>query len=237
MYKIAGLIFFSILFGDAKAQQKYWQQQVNYNIAVTLNDKEKTLDGVEKITYINNSPDTLHYLWIHLWMNAYKNDKTAFSEQQLANGNTQFYFSKDADKGYINRLNFRTENKTLTQTDHPYYIDIVKIELAEPLLPNATTVISTPFHVKLPYNFSRGGYVGNSFQVTQWFPKVAMYDANGWHEMPYLDQGEYYSNFGDYDVQITLPENYVVAATGEVSQMGQMSQVSQMGQIDRKSVV
>ncbi len=230
MYKIAGLIFFSIFFCNAMAQQKYWQQQVNYTIAVTLNDKEKTLDGVEKITYINNSPDTLHYLWIHLWMNAYKNDKTAFSEQQLANGNTQFYFSKDADKGYINRLNFRTENKTLTQTDHPYYIDIVKIELAEPLLPNATTVISTPFHVKLPYNFSRGGYVGNSFQVTQWFPKVAMYDATGWHEMPYLDQGEYYSNFGDYDVQITLPENYVVAATGEVSQVGQMGQMSQMSQ-------
>ena len=77
-------------------------------------------------------------------------------------------------------------------------------------------MITTPFHVKLPYNFSRGGHDGQSYQVTQWYPKPAVYDRKGWHPMPYLDQGEFYSEFGSFDVSITVPENYVVAATGEL---------------------
>ena len=67
-------------------------QQV-YTIHVSLNDKEHTLDGFEKIEYINNSPDTLKFIWFHLWPNAYKNDKTALSDQMLENGSTKFYFS------------------------------------------------------------------------------------------------------------------------------------------------
>ena len=63
------------------AYSQYWQQQVNYTIAVSLNDKEHSLEGFEKIVYTNNSPDTLYFIWFHLWPNAYKNDKTAFSEQ------------------------------------------------------------------------------------------------------------------------------------------------------------
>jgi len=70
--------------------------------------------------------------------------------------------------------------------------------------------------VQLPYNFSRGGHDGESYQVTQWYPKPAVYDKNGWHPMPYLEQGEYYSEFGGFDVRITVPKNYVVAATGEL---------------------
>ncbi len=68
----------------------------------------------------------------------------------------------------------------------------------------------------LPYNFSRGGHEGESYQVTQWYPKPAVYDTKGWHPMPYLDQGEFYSEFGNFEVCITVPENYVVAATGEL---------------------
>ena len=82
----------------ATAFSQYWQQQVNYNIDVSLNDKEHTLAGFEKIEYINNSPDTLRFIWFHLWPNAYKNDKTAFSDQLLENGNTKFYFSGKDDK-------------------------------------------------------------------------------------------------------------------------------------------
>lgn len=197
-------------------QTAYWQQQVNYTIDVTLNDKEKTLDGFEKLEYSNHSPDTLHFIWFHLWPNAYKNDKTAFNDQLLENGNTKFYFSNKEKRGYINRLDFKVNNITTETEDHPQHIDIIKVKLPSPLAPGQTIIISTPFHVKLPYNFSRGGYDGDSYQVTQWYPKPAVYDAHGWHEMPYLDQGEFYSEFGNFDVQITLPKNYVVAATGEL---------------------
>lgn len=198
------------------AYPQYWQQQVNYRIDVTLNDKEHSLDAFEKITYTNHSPDTLTYIWFHVWPNAFKNDKTAFSEQLLINNRADFYFSNKEQKGYINRLDFKVDGVTAQTTDHPQYIDIIKLLLPKPLAPGGQVLINTPFHVQLPQNFSRGGHTGQSYQITQWFPKPAVYDSKGWHPIPYLDQGEFYSEFGNYDVRITVPENYVVAATGEL---------------------
>jgi hypothetical protein len=198
------------------AFSQYWQQEVNYTIDVSLNDKDHSLDGFEKIEYINNSPDTLRFIWFHVWPNAYKNDKTAFTDQTLENGSTKFYFSDKDQKGYINRLNFKVDNITAQVEDHPQHIDIIKIILPSPLAPANRITITTPFHVRLPYNFSRGGHDGESYQATQWYPKPAVYDNKGWHPMPYLDQGEFYSEFGSFDVRITVPMNYVVAATGEL---------------------
>lgn len=194
--------------------QGYWQQQVNYTIDVSLNDTEHALNGFIKIQYTNRSPDTLSFIWFHLWPNAYKNDKTAFSEQLLGNGRTDFYFSGKEQRGYINRLDFRVNNAVAKMEDHPSYIDIIKIILPRPLLPGGQITITTPFHEQLPFNFSRSGHVGGSYQITQWYPKPAVYDQKGWHPMPYLDQGEFYGEYGNFDVRITLPANYIVAATG-----------------------
>ncbi len=89
--------FFSLLILTAihysAAAQVYWQQELHYTIDVRLNDTEHTLDGFLKLDYINNSPDSLSFIWFHRWPNAYKNDRTAFSEQLLLNGRTDFYFS------------------------------------------------------------------------------------------------------------------------------------------------
>jgi len=213
--KVAFLVVFSFLLLFVNAQN-YWQQQVNYNIKVSLNEKEKTLDAYETITYFNNSPDTLHFIWFHLWPNAYKHDRTALSDQLLENGNTRFYFSGKEEKGYINKLDFKVNGVTARLEDHPQHIDIAKLILPHPLAPNQQITITTPFHVKLPFNISRGGFAGESFQVTQWYPKPAVYDKKGWHPMPYLDQGEFYSEFGNFNVEITAPENFVVAATGQL---------------------
>ena len=81
--------------------------------------KNTALTGFEKIEYINNSPDTLNFIWFHIWPNAYKTDRTAFSDQQLENGNTKFYFSDKEQKGYINRLDFKVNNITAKTEDHP----------------------------------------------------------------------------------------------------------------------
>src|SRR5207249_12269151 len=112
-------------------------------------------------------------------------------------------------RGYINRLDFKVNdaNTTVEETNN---IDIIKLNLLQPLAPQQTVVVTTPFHVKLPYNFSRSGHIGESYMITQWYPKAALYDKNGWHAMPYLDQGEYYNDFGNYDVHITLPSSYKV---------------------------
>ncbi|MEJ8818538.1 M1 family metallopeptidase [Lacibacter sp. H407] len=198
------------------AQPSYWQQQVNYKIDVTLNDVEHTLDGFVKIEYSNRSPDSLRFIWFHVWPNAYRTDNTAFSDQLLENGRTDFYFSNAEDRGYINRLDFRVNAQRADIEDHPQHIDIIKVILPQPLAPGETIELTTPFHVQLPKNFSRGGHVGQSYQITQWFPKPAVYDQLGWHPMPYLDQGEFYSEFGNYEVKITVPKSYVVLSSGNL---------------------
>jgi Peptidase family M1 domain len=196
--------------------QNYWQQEVNYIIDVSLIESVSSLEGFLKLQYINHSPDTLSFIWFHLWPNAYKNDRTAFSDQLLENGTTDFYFSDKEKRGYINHLDFRVNGAPAQTQDHPEYFDIIKVLLPFPLPPGKAVQITTPFHEKLPYNFSRGGYSGKSFQITQWYPKPAVYDHQGWHPIPYLDQGEFYSEFGNFDVRITLPGNFLVAATGEL---------------------
>lgn len=207
------ILFFAQL---TYCQQTYWQQKNDFKISVTLNDLDNSITGFEQIDYYNNSPDTLFFIWIHLWPNAYKNDRTAFSDQLLVNGRTDFYFSPENKKGYINKLNFKVDKINASTEDHPQHQDITKLLLPHPLTPGKMIKIETPFHVKLPYNFSRGGHVEQSYQLTQWYPKPAVYDKNGWHEMPYLDQGEFYSEFGNFDVEITVPKNYIVAATGDL---------------------
>ena len=210
------LILFASQLPTANCQLKYWQQQVNYKIDVTLNDADNTLDAFIKMDYYNNSPDTLHFIWIHLWPNAYKNDRTAFTDQTLENGSTAFYFSDNDKRGYINHLDFKVNGITAKTEDHPIHQDIIKLILPNPIAPGSSAKIETPFHVKLPYSFSRGGHVDQAYQITQWYPKPAVYDRKGWHPIPYLDQGEYYSEFGNYEVQITLPKNYIVGATGNL---------------------
>jgi hypothetical protein len=223
------LAVFFLLQINVFAQKNYWQQEVNYTINVTLNDKDNSLDAFEKIVYTNNSPDTLRFIWFHLWPNAYKNDKTAFSEQLTSTGNTDFYFSKEEDRGYINRLDFKVDGITAKFEEHPVNIDIGKLNLPAPLAPGKSVTITTPFHEKLPKNISRGGHTGQTYQVTQWYPKPAVYDSKGWHRMPYLDQGEFYSEFGKFDVTITLPSNYVVGATGELQNADELEKLKTVG--------
>ena len=216
MKKLLCLLIAHCLLPVAYCQSPYWQQQVDYKIEVTLNDVENSLDGFIRMDYYNNSPDTLHFIWIHLWPNAYKNDRTAFSDQTLENGSTAFYFSDNDKRGYINSLDFKVNDVTAKLEDHPQHQDIVKLILPTPIAPKTNARLETPFHVKLPYEFSRGGHKGQSYQITQWYPKPAVYDRKGWHPIPYLDQGEFYSEFGNYEVQVKVPKNYVVAATGEL---------------------
>lgn len=211
---LALMVWSQVLF----SQKPYFQQEVNYEIDVALDDADHILRGFETMTYINHSPDTLRSIYIHLWPNAYKNDRTAFTAQQVENRNTNFYFSKADDKGFIDSLNFQVDHEPVNTSMFNEQEDILVLELHTPLAPGKQVSISTPFRVVIPYCFSRLGHVGQSYQVTQWYPKPAVYDRQGWHPMPYLDQGEFYSEYGRYEVHITVPAAYVIAATGELQE-------------------
>lgn len=213
LYTIFVLIF---SFQKTHAQDNYFQQEVNYTINVSLNDVKHELSAFEEIKYTNNSPIELPYLYFHIWPNAYKNNKTDLAIQLLEGGDTKMYFADENDLGYIDSLDFKVNGSTIKWEIDPKHIDICKLFLERPLQKGETISISTPFHVKLPSaEISRLGHLDQAYMITQWYPKPAVLDANGWNAMPYLNQGEFYSEFGSFDVSITLPKNYVLAATGD----------------------
>ena len=198
------------------AQKPYFQQQVDYTIEVKLNDVKHQLSAYESMVYYNNSPDTLHFIYFHLWPNAYEDNQTALAKQFLEQGSRSFFFAKENDRGYIDSLDFKSGDQSLQVSYDKKHSDICKVYLKEPLAPNQKTTISTPFKVKIPSAaFSRMGHDQQAYYISQWYPKPAVYDAGGWNPMPYLDQGEFYSEYGSFDVSITLPSNYVLAATGD----------------------
>ncbi len=209
-------LIFCFLTIKSYSQQAIWQQRVDNIINVKLLPSSQTLEADITIKYINNSPNTLKSIWLHIWPNAYKNNETEFAKQFLKNGNTAFHFSQEEDKGFIEKLDFKCNNETLIWHYHPQYIDVVEVILNQALQSGDSIEIKTPFNVKLPKVFSRSGVEKGFFSVTQWYPKPAVYDVNGWNIMPYLDQGEFYSEFGQFKVNITVPENYMVAATGNL---------------------
>ena len=192
----------------------YFQQEVNYKIAATLNDSAHTLTGNIEIEYVNHSPDALPEIWMHLWGNAFKNRRSAFCRQKLRDGSARYYFADEKELGYFKNLDFTANGQKVEWRFDKKNPDIAQLKLPQPLAPGARITITTPFLLKIPASFSRLGHVGTSYQMTQWYPKPAVYDHKGWHPMPYLDMGEFYSEFGSFDVTLTLPDNYVVGATG-----------------------
>ena len=210
-----GMVFF---LKSAIAQTKgNWQQEVNYTIKVTLDDQLHMLRGSEEFVYTNNSPATLNSLYIHLWPNAYKDKHTALAKQLMMSGK-DFLFRNDPEyQGFIDSLDFKADGLSVKLTYDAKHVDIALLTLNKPLAPGEKVVITTPFRVKLPSGeVSRMGHIDQSYQITQWYPKPAVYDEKGWHQMPYLNQGEFYSEYGSFDVSITLPENYTVGATGDL---------------------
>ena len=211
-------LFLNIIWSVSPASsQEYFQQEVNYKIHVTLNDKIHELSAHETVEYINNSPDTLRFLFFHLWPNAYSDNKTGLARQLINIRGKEKLFNDPELRGYIDSLDFKVEGRFVRWNLIPDTPDICRILLNIPAYPGDTLIITTPFHVKIPKGVtSRLGHIGESYQITQWYPKPAVYDRSGWHPMEYLDQGEFYSEFGKYDVSIRLPANYIVGASGNL---------------------
>ena len=122
--------------------------------------------------------------------------------------NMRFANSETKDRGYIDSLNFVVNGIKADVIQHPEWIDVTKIMLPNKLLPNQSVLIETPFFIKLPLVFSRLGHSGQHYEITQWYPKPAVYDHKGWHEMPYLNMGEFYSAVSY--THLTLPTKRIV---------------------------
>lgn len=210
-----------------KLNQSNWQQKVAYKINVSLDDKAQMLTAYEEFIYTNNSPDRLTEMYIHVWPNAYRDNHSAFAKQHLENGKTDVEYATIDQRGWIDYLSFKVNNQ-LVKVEATNEQDIVKIILNQALESGQSITVSTPFRVKIPYVFSRMGVENGMYCITQWYPKPAVYDANGWNPIPYLDQGEFYSEFGSFDVTINLPSDYVLAATGRMQDESEMNWLNEL---------
>jgi hypothetical protein len=208
----------------------YYQQQADYKIDIELDDKKAKLSGSETITYYNNSPDSLEYLWIQLDQNQASED----SESPLAESDkmdqtypastfANKFLEKGLDRGfnleYVKDANGKAMSYTVNHT-------MMRINLASPMKPNSTI----SFSIKWSYNINdyqkdggRSGYEffekeGNRlYVIAQFYPRMAVYnDVEGWQNMQFWGSGEFALPFGDFDVNITVPADHVMEATGQL---------------------
>ena len=189
---------------------EYWQQRVDYEILAELDPANHTLTGTETIRYRNNSPDTLKLFYLHLYPNAYR-DKSSQLIRDYMKGTLWFIVGLPKSwRGWMDVTSLGADGGEI-----PFTVDgtILRAELPEPLPPGGETTIEVAFTEKIRPVLGRAGYKGSHYTMAQWYPKMAVYDALGWHDDQFR-MGEFYGEFGTFDVHITLPEEYVIAATG-----------------------
>jgi hypothetical protein len=214
---------------------QYWQQQADYDIDVRVDDDTQRLHGKETITYHNNSPDDLYYLWVQLDQNMRARDSDTYSsetssiEERMTIGSLRKIIGYDFDGGFkIERVLDMQGNKL------PYTINktMMRIDLPQPL--KAGQKIS--FKIDWWYNINdrgilsdRGGFEffpedGNYlYTIAQWFPRMAVYsDFQGWQHKQFLGSGEFALPFGNYKVRITVPSDHIVASTGVLQNPGEV---------------
>ncbi|HPZ86726.1 MAG TPA: hypothetical protein PLQ32_01395 [Flavihumibacter sp.] len=215
MHKI---LLFVCLLGIKWGLAQSWQQDLHYRIDVQLQADTKTADCMWQLDYSNNSPDTLHSIWMSISPNAWKNDRTAYSEQLLQLRQTDFYFSNETEKGYISRLSFRMNGKLVTTKAHATWPDVVELVLTEPIAPGASVHLESPYHVKLPKLIDRFGYADNVLCFADWYPRPLVYDENGWHIMPTLRQGPLYQDAASFEVNIQTGNGWQIASAARPAQ-------------------
>jgi hypothetical protein len=216
----------------------YWQQRADYQIRATLDEANRSISGAETITYHNNSPDTLSYLWVQLDQNIYKPNSDARTTATLPS--REAWQGRSATDG----VKFDAIRTVLEARTFPGGFNIksvkdgngrplnfvinrtmMRIDLPQPLKAGARTA----FSIEWSYNITdmkvlggRSGYEkfddkNDLFEIAQWFPRMAAYyDVYGWQHKQFLGSGEFTLEFGDYDVQLTVPADHVVASTGEL---------------------
>ena len=197
---------------------RYWQNRADYDIAATLDTTTRTLRGQLTLRYTNNSFDTLTYVWLQTEQNAFRANSlnsyifppnSRFGAQSFQGGDVIDHLDQilpGAAKGPPRRVKVQTrDNETM-----------MRVDLAEPLAPGKTATLDIGWHFLIPqHGADRMGRDGALYELAQWYPRMAVYDdVRGWNTEPYLGQGEFYLDYGDYNLAITVPAGYIIAATG-----------------------
>jgi hypothetical protein len=196
---------------------KYWQQRVDYRIAATLDASKNELRGKETIHYVNRSPDTLPYIWMFVEQNICEANSVTnqLNQPPLVFLGTSFDFSCQGFKSSPTLESFTIGGQEVHRTR---YGTTMRVDLATPLAPGAAIDINAAWRFNIPaQGAGRMGHDGPLYEMAQWYPRVAVYDdVKGWNHEPYIGAGEFYLEYGDFDVTLTVPNEDIVAATGEL---------------------
>ena len=224
MKKITPLtILLGLAFGYSFAQNAgYWQQEVHYKMQVKLNDADHQFDGHTDLTYTNNSSDTLREIFFHLYFNAF---------QPGSDMDIRSLWIDDPDPRVTDRISKLTPEQYGQQhvqrlTLNGKKIDaqqeqgtIVRFDLStQPILPHQSAQLSFDWNGQVPIQIRRSGRdnaEGVDYSMAQWYPKICAYDKDGWHPNPYVGR-EFYGEYGTFDVEITMNQDFVIGGTGEV---------------------
>lgn len=238
MFKPAFVILFlSITFSLNAQNDCYFQQRIKYVIDVELDVHTNRYTGKEKIEYWNNSPDTLHRVFFHLYNNAFQpNSMMDVRSRELGkivigndkNGNPVYDWDERV-KDRISKL--RPDEIGYDSTEYVkmngvsqkliYHETLLEVPLSKPILPNTKVSFEVSFKAQSPIQIRRSGRDnedGIRYSMAQWYPKMANYDRLGWNANPYIAR-EFYGVWGDYEVNITLDKNYLVAGSGTLQNM------------------
>ena len=227
----------------------YWQQRADYTMRAKLDEANRSLTGSGTITYYNNSPDTLKYLWLQLDQNIYQKDSGARSTAALASREAwaqargpeqgvKFDAIRTLLEGNSFDGGFKISNVRdgSRQLKHTINGTMMRIDLPTPLKPGARVSFSLDWSYNINEQKILGGRSGfekfddknDLFEIAQWFPRMAAYyDVYGWQHKQFLGAGEFTLEFGDYDVQITVPSDHIVASTGELQNPGDVLTAAQ----------
>lgn len=202
------------------SQASAWQQKVEYVMTIDFDHTIHQYSGKQKLTYYNNSPDTLTKVFYHLYFNAFQPGSSMdVQSRQIADPDRRVgdRISKltSTEIGYqkINSLKRDGKDQTFTVEG-----TILEVSLSQPILPRTKAIFELDFNAQVPVQIRRSGRnskEGIDYSMTQWYPKICEYDFQGWHADPYIGR-EFYGVFGSFDVTINMDKKYVVAATGTI---------------------
>lgn len=213
------ITFFLFLFSTglmAQTSPGYWQQRVEYQLDVRLDDQTNAVQGREKLKYYNHSQDTLRRVFFHLYWNAFQ-PNSAYA--RWAEHTKDFATNKklfDLKPEEIGKQEIFSVQQNGNAVSYRVNETIMEVELSRPLKPGDYDVFDIAWQGQVPVAIKRCGRdnsEGVAYSFTQWYPKICAYDRFGWHADPYIGR-EFYGEFGSFKVNITLPKKYVVAATG-----------------------
>jgi len=204
--------FLCLNYGLCSAQ--YFQQDIKYDITASYDKGSHTLTGNTAVRYTNNAPAALDTIYLHLWANAFKSQSSPYAEQQLKLGNTQYYFAKESQMGGYQDITVLVDGKP-AELKYGDSEDVAYVLPSTPLPAGGTASIEVAYTLRMPYLFDRLGRDSRSLQLVHWYPSVAVYDAEGWHPMPYLAMGEHYPSVADYKVNLSLPYEHSIS-TGPI---------------------